>query len=117
MSDSSASPRPKPPDRMKVIMQMIVRIAKITRRCLRKPAAARKGSYDLVIVESPKKAKTIEAYLGPGFRVKASKGHIRDLPKRKKKGEKVAGVDIDNGWKASYTLLEEGHKNVKEIID
>ena len=37
---------------------------------------------DLVIVESPSKAKTIEKYLGPNYRVTASMGHLRDLPKR-----------------------------------
>ncbi|NQW52630.1 MAG: hypothetical protein HQ465_15450, partial [Rhodospirillales bacterium] len=42
------------------------------------------GAYDLVIVESPAKAKTIEKYLGPGFVVKASVGHIRGLPKSSK---------------------------------
>ena len=40
------------------------------------------GDYELVIVESPAKAKTIEKYLGRGFVVKASVGHIRDLPSR-----------------------------------
>ena len=38
---------------------------------------------DLVIVESPSKAKTISKYLGPGYEVKASMGHVRDLPKSK----------------------------------
>ena len=52
-----------------------------------RPPAAR-GDYQLVIVESPAKAKTIEKYLGRGFVVKASVGHIRDLPKRAPKGSK-----------------------------
>ena len=47
---------------------------------------------DLVIVESPAKAKTIEKYLGSGFKVKASMGHGRDLPKSK------MGVDIEHGF-------------------
>jgi DNA topoisomerase-1 len=68
------------------------------------------ATHDLVIVESPSKAKTIEKYLGSGYKVKASVGHIRDLPKKKKRGEKVAGVDIDNGWLATYEILEERNK-------
>ena len=46
---------------------------------------------DLVIVESPAKARTIERYLGPGYHVMASVGHVRDLPK-KEKGRLVAGI-------------------------
>ena len=46
---------------------------------------------DLVIVESPAKAKTIEKYLGSGYKVTASMGHLRDLPKSK------MGVDIEHG--------------------
>ncbi len=62
------------------------------------------GKHDLVIVESPAKAKTINKYLGSNFRVLASYGHVRDLPKRRKKGEKVAGIDIDAGWKPTYVV-------------
>ena len=47
---------------------------------------------DLVIVESPAKAKTIQKYLGPGYEVIASMGHIRDLPKSK------IGVDLENDF-------------------
>src|SRR5205823_10489158 len=52
-------------------------------------------AQDLVIVESPTKAKTINKYLGGNFKVLASYGHVRDLPKRRRKGELVAGVDIE----------------------
>ncbi len=51
---------------------------------------------DLVIVESPAKAKTIEKYLGSGYKVVASMGHLRDLPKSK------LGVDIENGFEPNY---------------
>tara|TARA_B100001059_G_scaffold203825_1_gene212740 strand:+ start:12134 stop:14725 length:2592 start_codon:yes stop_codon:yes gene_type:complete len=55
----------------------------------------------LVIVESPAKAKTINRYLGPGFTVEASVGHVRDLPKSAK-GQPVPGVDIENDFAPSY---------------
>jgi DNA topoisomerase-1 len=55
----------------------------------------------LVIVESPAKAKTINRYLGPDFQVEASVGHVRDLPKSVK-GQPVPGVDIENGFTPTY---------------
>ena len=58
-----------------------------------------KGS-NLVIVESPSKAKTIGKYLGPEYTVKASMGHLRDLPKS------TMGVDIDNGFVPEYIPME-----------
>ncbi len=62
--------------------------------------AARKKK-NLVIVESPAKAKTIHKYLGPNFEVAASKGHVRDLPK------KVFGIDIEKGWVPTYRPLQD----------
>jgi DNA topoisomerase-1 len=81
-----------------------------------RPAAAR-GAYELVIVESPAKAKTIEKYLGPGFVVKASVGHIRDLPKRAPKGSKqpVPGVDIDDDFAPTYEIDSAKQKTVTEL--
>jgi DNA topoisomerase-1 len=60
--------------------------------------------HDLVIVESPTKARTINKYLGANFKVLASYGHVRDLPKRSRKGEMVAGVDIEAGWVPTYVV-------------
>ena len=55
----------------------------------------------LVIVESPTKAKTLERYLGPDYSVTASKGHVRDLP------EKSMGVDVDGGFRPEYVVPDE----------
>ena len=56
----------------------------------------------LVIVESPAKAKTIEKYLGKGFTVRASVGHIRDLPKSNKDA-----VDVEGGFIPRYQIVKE----------
>ncbi len=58
-----------------------------------------KNGKALVIVESPAKAKTINKYLGKGFVVKASMGHVRDLPKGK------FGIDVEKGFEPSYTAI------------
>ncbi|MFO0826475.1 MAG: toprim domain-containing protein, partial [Gemmataceae bacterium] len=73
-------------------------------------AAASGGNYQLVVVESPAKAKTINKYLGSGYRVLASYGHVRDLPTRKEKGEEVAGIRIADGWKMRY-VVDDGSKD------
>ncbi|MAO72341.1 MAG: DNA topoisomerase I [Flavobacteriales bacterium] len=65
---------------------------------------------NLVIVESPAKAKTIEGYLGKDFLVKSSIGHIRDLPK---KGG--MGIDIDNGFVPKYEVSEDKKHVVAEL--
>jgi DNA topoisomerase-1 len=67
-------------------------------------ASGGKGNFDLVVVESPAKAKTINKYLGTGYRVLASYGHVRDLDTHKKKGDTVSGIDITNGWKLRYVV-------------
>src|SRR5438067_3618062 len=63
----------------------------------------------LVIVESPAKAKTIKKYLGSGYTVKASVGHIMDLPKSK------MGVDIENGFEPQYEVIKGKQKVVTEL--
>ena len=62
----------------------------------------------LVIVESPSKAKTITKYLGKGYTVKASVGHIRDLPKK-------LGVDIENGFQEEYEIPASKAKVVADL--
>jgi DNA topoisomerase-1 len=64
---------------------------------------------NLVIVESPAKAKTIEKFLGDKFLVKSSYGHIRDLVK------KGLGVDIENNYKPDYVISDDKHTVVKEL--
>ena len=66
-------------------------------------------SENLVIVESPAKARTIEKFLGKGYTVKSSFGHIRDL---KKKG---LGIDIENGFLPQYEISSDKKKTVSEL--
>jgi hypothetical protein len=63
----------------------------------------------LVIVESPAKARTIERYLGPGFEVAASVGHIRDLP------PKELGVDVDAGFEPKYVTIHGKGKVIQDL--
>ena len=70
--------------------------------------AARAGSA-LVIVESPTKAKTIGKYLGPGFDVKATVGHLRDLPTRE------LGVDVDRGFEPKYVTIKGKTKTLADL--
>lgn len=64
---------------------------------------------NLVIVESPAKAKTIQKYLGKDFVVKSSYGHVRDLPKSK------IGVDVKNGFEPSYIVPEKAKERIKDL--
>ena len=64
---------------------------------------------DLVIVESPSKAKTIGKYLGPGYEVKASMGHVRDLPKSK------LGVDIEGGFVPQYQPIKGKEDTISDL--
>ncbi|HEU0241783.1 MAG TPA: type I DNA topoisomerase [Micromonosporaceae bacterium] len=77
----------------------------------------------LVIVESPAKAKTISGYLGPGYVVEASFGHVRDLPRNaadvpaRYKGESWArlGVDVDNGFNALYVVTSDRKQQIAKL--
>ncbi len=66
-------------------------------------------SKGLVIVESPAKAKTIQKYLGKGFTVEASLGHVKDLPKS------TLGVDIKNGFETDYVIIPGKEKVVAKL--
>jgi DNA topoisomerase-1 len=68
-----------------------------------------RAAKKLVIVESPAKAKTIEKFLGRGYTVRASLGHVRDLPKRR------LGVDVEHSFEPSYVVPKEKKAFVKEL--
>jgi DNA topoisomerase-1 len=68
---------------------------------------------NLVVVESPAKAKTIERYLGPGYRVLASYGHVRDLPENPGKGE--LGVDVEHDFAPEYEIVADRRKQLGAI--
>jgi len=70
---------------------------------------AKRNSKSLVVVESPAKARTISRILGTGYDVRASVGHVRDLPK------KNIGVEIENGFLPKYVVPREKAKTVKDI--
>ena len=67
------------------------------------------GKAALVVVESPTKAKTIGKYLGRGYTVKATVGHVRDLPQRE------LGVDVDKGFAPKYVTIKGKAKTLSEI--
>lgn len=75
----------------------------------KKKTTRRSPSKSLVIVESPAKARTIERYLGKKYSVKASMGHVRDLPKSK------MGVDVDGDFEPQYLVPRDKNKVVKEL--
>src|SRR5215210_4295395 len=73
------------------------------------PPRARDGRPALVIVESPTKAKTIGKYLGSGYDVKATVGHLRDLPTRE------LGVDVENNFEPKYVTIKGKTKTLSEL--
>ena len=70
---------------------------------------AKKAAKNLVIVESPAKAKTIGKYLGPDYEVMASMGHLRDLPKSK------IGVDVDKDFELDYRPIKGKEEIIREL--
>jgi DNA topoisomerase I len=79
------------------------------RPSVRKKATPKRGSGTLVIVESPAKASTIKKYLGSGFEVKASVGHVKDLPKGS------LGIDIESNFQPAYVVIDSKRKVIAEI--
>lgn len=71
--------------------------------------AEKKSKTRLVVVESPAKARTIGQYLGAGYRVRASVGHVRDLPERE------LGVDVDQGFTPKYVTIRGKGKIIQEL--
>jgi DNA topoisomerase-1 len=75
----------------------------------KKRSAPRHRGGTLVVVESPAKASTIKKYLGAGFEVKASVGHVKDLPKA------TIGIDIEHDFQPAYVLIDAKKKVIAEI--
>ena len=92
---------------------MTVRATAKSASTAKKPAAARAGAghraKTLLIVESPSKAKTIGKYLGSSYKVIASVGHVRDLPKSK------MGINIDNDFEPEYIPIRGKGDVIKEL--
>jgi DNA topoisomerase-1 len=82
---------------------------KTTKRKQTGTSSASGAARSLVIVESPAKARTITKYLPKGFTVKATVGHVRDLPQRE------LGVDVDNGFAPKYVTIRGKSKQLTEI--
>jgi len=65
--------------------------------------------HNLIIVESPSKAKTLKRFLGNDYQIEASVGHVRDLPKSD------LGVDVDNGFKPTYVASKDKSKVITQL--
>ena len=111
----AATPRPAPGARRtsgRTVLAVPKAAAKTSRTLATvkaAPAPRRSGARYLVVVESPAKAKTIKKYLGAGYSVKASVGHIKDLPKSK------MGVDVEHGFKPEYVVIKSKEKALGEL--
>src|SRR3954452_19239538 len=95
-SSDSASRPPKSAGRKKEAVEAV-------------PRPAGGTGHSLVIVESPKKAKSINKFLGSKYTVKASMGHVRDLPKRK------LGLDVSKGYEPSYEVVANKKDTIGEL--
>ena len=82
----------------------------------KKKSASTIAKKNLLIVESPAKAKTIKKFLGRKFSVKASMGHVRDIPS-KGRGKKSFGVDFDNKYEPTYEPIKGREKVLAVTAD
>ena len=82
-----------------------------------KAQTKRTKSKSLVVVESPAKAKTINKYLGDDYVVLASVGHVRDLPRKKPKGDKspVPAIDLERDFEPRYEVLSDKKGTVSDL--
>jgi DNA topoisomerase-1 len=100
-----ATPKPAAPSGEKAKPRAKAKASKAARD----GAAGGRGGGALVIVESPTKAKTIGKYLGSGYDVKATVGHLRDLPTRE------LGVDVERGFEPKYVTIKGKTKTLSEL--
>ena len=82
---------------------------KYFQKCTDMAVKKKENSKALVIVESPTKAKTINKYLGKGYKVKSSMGHLIDLPKSR------MAVDVENRFKPDYITIRGRGKLLSEL--
>ena len=99
--------RKKKEDGEKMIINGTVNLPE--KKPLKKLDPLPKNAKNLVIVESPAKAKTIERFLGSDYKVMASRGHLRDLPRNQ------FGVNIEDGFTPSYTNMWDKRKLIEEL--
>ena len=99
--------RKKKEDGEKMIINGTVNLPE--KKPLKKLVPLPKNAKNLVIVESPAKAKTIERFLGSEYKVMASRGHLRDLPRNQ------FGVNIEDGFTPSYTNMWDKRKLIEEL--
>ena len=103
------------PERRKAATDSKPKARSTTTKARAKPAAAEgevagvRGGRSLVIVESPKKARSINKFLGSGYVVKASMGHVRDLPDR------TLGLDVEKGYVPTYEIMKGKKETISDL--
>ncbi len=118
--DAGVTPAKKKTSKKKAVKKKAKKVAKktakkvtkkTTKKVTKKAAKRDLGDYSLVVVESPSKAKTIKKYLGKGYQVVASNGHIKDLPKSK------LGVDIEDNFNIDLVPISGKGDKISRICE